>query len=102
MIYKYDFLIIGAGVAGMSYALRLRSLEQPALAETLRHVSHVRFTAVLQQTVPVWRLETTRTLRAINGRICSIRFVLHLAETSLQPLSIQTTGLRWQLFARAL
>ena len=23
MIYKYDFLIIGAGVAGMSYALKI-------------------------------------------------------------------------------
>ena len=22
MVYKYDFLVIGAGVAGMSYALR--------------------------------------------------------------------------------
>ena len=23
MVYKYDFLIIGAGVAGMSYALKI-------------------------------------------------------------------------------
>ena len=23
MVYKYDFLIIGAGVAGMSYALKV-------------------------------------------------------------------------------
>ena len=26
MVYKYDFLIIGAGVAGMSYALKVAKL----------------------------------------------------------------------------
>ena len=31
MVYKYDFLVIGAGVAGMSYALKV-AREKKALS----------------------------------------------------------------------
>ena len=36
MVYKYDFLIIGAGVAGMSYALKIARAHKGKVASFAR------------------------------------------------------------------
>ena len=36
MVYKYDFLIIGAGVAGMSYALKVARAKKGKVWEKKR------------------------------------------------------------------
>ena len=61
-------------------------LAQLALDVTLPQEFQVPFTADLQQTVLHLRLVTTRMPKETNGRISFTRSVLHLEETSLQPL----------------
>ena len=46
MVYKYDFLIIGAGVAGMSYALKIARAHKGKICLTVTRLNLVGFNKV--------------------------------------------------------
>lgn len=69
MVYKYDFLIIGSGVAGMSYALKVARahkgkvcmIARPRSTRLTRH-SH----KVVWRQLPTWKwITSTSTYRIL-------------------------------------